>query len=57
MTVARLTAEERKGFARYAREIDAEERRQGGYTWTPREPAMGTVDQQLGIIIRRLRRP
>lgn len=47
----RLTVEERRGFARYAREIYAGNRRLAGYT--PPEPALGSLDERLAILVRR----
>lgn len=50
--VPRLTATERRGFAKYATAID----RENGYAaprTTPKEPALGTLDERLAIILRR----
>lgn len=48
--IARLTPAERQLAARYAAGINADH----PSLRTPREPAMGTLDERLDIIIRRL---
>lgn len=53
--IARLTPGERAVFAEHASATDTKIRSDGGFPiHTPREPAMGTLDERLGIIIRRL---
>jgi len=49
MATTRLNPEERKAFARYADQVSREDRQNA----VPREPALGTVDERLDIIIRR----
>lgn len=48
----RLNAEERQGFAAYARGIDRYVSRYQQLD-TPREPALGTLEERLNIIIKR----
>jgi hypothetical protein len=59
----RLNAAERAGFRRYARELAVEPRdvenvqrgKRGPFAdITPAEPALGTLDERLAVIIRRL---
>lgn len=49
--IRRLTADERKRFARYA--TDMNERDDRWCTASTPEPALGTLDERLDIIIRR----
>jgi hypothetical protein len=50
----RLNAEERRGFAAYARGINQYTAYVTGQRVnTPAEPALGTLDERLAIIIRR----
>jgi len=49
MTTRRLNPEDRKGFARIADQI-AREDRQNPHI---REPALGTIEERLDIIVRR----
>lgn len=54
MSTQRLSVDERRGFARYAANIGSDAgpfaRR---YQITPPEPALGTLDERLAIIVRR----
>jgi hypothetical protein len=55
MTTTRLTVEERRGFARYAREMDGPTAtRSYRVKHTPDEPALGTLDERLAILVKRL---